>query len=331
MLQGLWWSPEQSTNAVPGILNLDKNGIYLELSGETIKDGSLKLNENPKTIHGVISGSKNLTSNEEKFVGKHIILDKCICINSSPCYVKNQSLHIPPIMNFQAQELYIFENSTFVHNFSLEFDRILIEFNLLPDFVANSGFGVTGAFTSVKQPLEYTTNFKSPEFPKAQINGFDVTLITNIKTDGDRIRNYTINPVVSFQCQSKQVLSLFDWQTQLIKPLQHFLSLAFNQKCQPTKLTAFHRNNIEVLEFPNNQKIPRSLPTQIINAEFTKANIENKRSNRSHLFLLYDIEKDFDKVLNKWFSCYRNEHSKIIQTLIFDGIFSDKKYSENRF
>ena len=83
------------------------------------------------------------------------------------------------------------------------------------------------------------------------------------------------------------------------------------------------------IELNEQDNLTQVVPFEVITEEILESDSMEFRESLFRLFDLRDIKEQFEEVLSKWFELY--EKHRIVQNLLFSGLFAKEIYAENRF
>ncbi|MCA9837611.1 MAG: hypothetical protein KC422_11880 [Trueperaceae bacterium] len=331
MFQGIWWVPEYENQKLSGILTFEDNRIRLRLIGQFFDRDIGEDLQRIEVIHGVTYGSKDSEKPHQEVAGRFIILQNCLQVNHNFSFGNSSLYDSLPTNTFSTLNAFVFPNSNFVKDTSLNFHKVKIQFSHLPDFavVGANPITIKREFDSNEYLNSLKTEFKFQVFPSAKIKDINLEFEQGLKTSGDRKREFAIKPSISFKLSSNVPLSLDDWQSNFITPLQHFLTLATTEVNYVTKLEVFNDSNVESIEIEKGNTIFQEIPIDVINEETLEYG--NKTFNQAvfQLFTLKDIVDRFSRVMPDWYKLY--EKHRVVQNLLFGVLFSKRIYIEDRF
>ena len=205
-------------------------------------------------------------------------------------------------------------------------------FTHLPDFALTEGRLINDDITKNSDGgadgIDASFRFRS--LPVATIDGVKLGFLQGFSTSGDRIRRYVIEPGIHLKLRSPTPLSMQQWQSQFVTPLQHLLTLATTHVNLMNGLQGFHDMNTETLEFSDEElQVTQPIPFTVFNREVLETAGAEVSEALFSLFKLGDVKDRLEKLLQQWFSLY--EKHRPVQNLLFGVLYAQGIYAEDRF
>lgn len=300
---GYWWLPSNPDFKLAGTMKfLSEDGVYLDTLGSFTSNGRFDNSNSYDLILGIAKG------------GELITLYNCKSINTT-----RRSRGI-------TQKRYIVTLALLGTHFTkveaLSFDKIVVEYNYLPDWV----YSETPDFIADWHKQKSFNNSPTGEL-KAKVSGtspLNQAEIT-IKAFNQSFSNFrefkqTRSAEIIIELK-QQRLSIYEWYLNFLYPLQNFLSLATNRQNSITSISVYSQPESTL---NHNREIPATLFSSIISQEQTE-----EKNLKQMLFTLKDIEPHFSLCIQKWLNI--NDDIKHICDVYFGIKYTNSLYGELRF
>lgn len=290
---GEWFLPQKPENKIPGILTYNpEEGIYLELMG------SLRELRGPIGIGDLFKPDIILgfTTN-----GKAITLYRCAEIG--------REINFPGGVTTKNRVNYCFVGTHFDNASELKFDSLKVSFQNLEEWLNISGFKTQFDNKHNKQKLEF-------ELPDPIVFDLGENLKGKFEFNSrykSRPHKVSLEQNVYFVVESTNKELQFNDLLTKIWPFQNFLILATHSSCHTREIKLKNESPKEIEVF------------------FERLNSQQKRNLKGtygYLFFFSDIEVDFEKIIQKWYSM--TELANPFINPLFDFLHM-KKFDENVF
>ena len=300
---GIWWLPNNPQNKEACKLAFNnESGIALELIGAL---GDIYTFDNRKP-HQLILG---ITGE-----GKQVTLTKCSATGVS--------VGMPGFSRESYKPSLCLIGAHFDDPAKVLFDRLVVKYSYLSDWVQTSGFEIKRSLASHKIEVSYFL----PDDIEAKLSIGEVSVSFICNTTGDGIEKIHLNQSVQMEVIADQEYSFSDLSYRYIRPLRNLLSLATTKPNTIIELFFFSKQAV----FENGNGEMTQSPIQ---AFFQQAYFREREERllipHSMLFTLHDMIDDFRTVLERWFNL-SNELDSVCN--LFFGVQSRPELNlENKF
>lgn len=301
---GIWWLPADADNDVAGILRSSSEGIRLSLIGSFTDLTGLGIDERHPLILGLAKG------------GKVVTLVDCIQVSAN--------LGMPGFLSKEFQVKTAFVGAHFEAETELKFHKAAIQYSHLADWVGASGFrrDIQSDAAGLKK-AELT--YEYPDDIVASTEGGEVRITYAFESGGDLVREATLRQEALVRVEAKAELSLDEWFSSFVSPMQNLLTLATMRANAVTDLTLFSASKTV-----STSRGEKELPIDVYYSPVYKDGREGKiLSPYDMLFTLADVRPQFDQVIQGWF--HVAEELDSVCNLFFSLAYRPATYVENRF
>ncbi len=299
---GIWWL-EDIDDAVGGVLSFSQeDGLRLSLTGTINPKSSIEkiLDMQLKDTYPVILGTT--------IDGKNITLQGNTLISSkvtSPGFASQEFLSTMAFIG--------------VHIHSTDkiiFPKISVRYTHLPEWYGRSGFQWT--LPTNNEPTKIILNYSMPEDAIAEVRGGKIYISNSVNSSFDPFEP-KITQSVYLVIEPKTSLSIDDYISQYLFPVQNFISLATNTPNAIRNINVYYDSEDE-----KNQRIQIAF-TPV----YTEPETGTKKLHITDmLFTLRDLS-NFSDTLSSWLDISINLN--IVCKLFFSNQYNPSKYVESRF
>lgn len=304
---GIWWLPDHNHETVAGTLTISfEEGFRLELIGLLSQiDEAFTINTT-KTYPKILGMTKE---------GQQITL--CDCLESRSHFESHGT------DTFASQEISIggaiYIGSHFLEPDDPRFYKVDVQYSHLQEW-ANL-FKPIVRFT----PGKYELTYISPQKKHVSLSGGSITLVTTTNSHQNSSQ-VNLSQTVQIEFEMQEALTLTEWLSRYIGPVQNFLSLATQRPNAIESISSYvSKSKVNTTSSTSEKK-----PIQII---FPKYFIEKNAGETIHphhmLFAYGDIEEDFTEVVKKWLAV--SDELSSVCDLFFSVMYNRNLYQENRF
>jgi hypothetical protein len=304
---GIWWLSDQANDTVAGTLTIsNEEGFRLELIGRLGQIGEAFAINTIKTYPKILGMTKE---------GQQITL--CDCLESLSHFSSNGA------GTFASQQIFIrgaiYIGSHFLEPDDPRFYKIDVQYSHLQEWA--DLFKPQVLFTPGKFELTYTY----PQKKHVSLSEGSISLVTTFNSHQNSSQ-VSLSQTVLIEFEVQEALTLTEWLSRYISPVQNFLSLATQRPNAIESISAY----VAESKVDTTSTTAEKKPIQII---FPKYFIEKKAGETIHphnmLFAYVDIEADFSEIIKKWLAV--SDELSSVCDLFFSVMYNRNLYQENRF
>ncbi len=289
---GLWWLPEKPDRKMTGTLSFTvQNGLRLEIMG-ALEDIFARLESGKLSKYDVIYG----------------ITQKGKFVTVTNCRSYGQSLNVPGISTeaFFCDIAYITHGHFLVNPEAAKFPAILVDFTYLINW---TGLNVLRE-EWIRQESEFIGSkleLRAVEPRRFELDAATLSIGINFGTDSTSKRHRTYKQSSYIKIESPVPLTLEDWLSQYIRPLQDLITLATDHSNAITALSV-HANTKDLRRFEGDQKpLDEELRAEIFfRPPFQQDQTVQNIDEHEMLFHLRDVEANLATYLNSWLRTYKS-------------------------
>ncbi len=304
---GIWWLPDQDNDTVAGTLTISfEEGFRLELIGRFGQiDEAFAINT-IKTYPKILGMTKE---------GQQITL--CDCLESR-FHLESHGAGI-----FASQQISIrgaiYIGCHFLEPDDPRFYKVDVQYSYLQEWA--DLFKPQVSFTPGKFELTYTY----PQKKHVTLSAGSISLVTTFNSHQNSSQ-VSLSQTVHIEFEMQDALTLKEWLSRYIGPVQDFLSLATQRPNAIESISAY----VAESKVDTTSSTAKEKPIQII---FPKYFTEKKPGETIHphnmLFAYGDIEVDFSEIMKKWLAV--SDELSTVCNLFFGVMYNRNLYQENRF
>lgn len=303
---GMWWFPSSQENMIAGTLTFsNQDGIRLNLIGSFKEVTKLNSLETYPLILGVTNEGKLLTL--------------CDCVESG------FRMSFPGFRSQQFLATMAYIGAHFANPEEIRFHKVQVRYSHLPDWVRLSGFHTQHTVRNQIGLDKYELTYTFPEEVKATTAKGTVSMTYAFHTGGDLLREVNLRQSVSMRIEAQEAQPFEGWLSQLIYPLQNFLSLATARPNSILDLVVYSEQ--KTVNGPNGNV---ELPIEVVfRTVFHEAEPHKPLFPHDMLFILQDVRDDFSEVIGRWLEVADELDS--VCNLFFSVQYKPEMYLEQRF
>ena len=314
--QGWWWLPNEEMNqedAVAGILSFSiADGLKLQLFGN--------LDNKSPTLQSLLSGNY---SSFDLIHGHTSDKNRCVTLCGCSVIRSDASLSSPDRGTLVLRCTVAYIGHEWLTEVEEDFAQVSVSYSYLLDWVEGAGFKRTKAHPG-EQAKSLSISYEVPEPLTGQAADYQVSLDRVI----DEKLSYplvTLQERALFSISHSVGLSLTEWLSRCVKPLQYLLSLAIDRPTSVQNLSVV----VEVEKDESSKANPAKTPLRVIYQPVSNVEQETRLADSDTLFLLKDTEMVFGDLIAKWFALY--DSYNIVCDLYFSARHSPRPFLSGRF
>lgn len=302
-LLGRWWRPPAEAQAVGGIFRFSQHkGLELELIGALDERWVVGELQTCPLILGVTLDGKQ--------------------VSLTDCREAHRSHPMPvgfPHEQWSVEAAYVgahFENPE-----ELRFRKASMQFTYLREWARR--FGLTW---KPGEAGEQTITFSEPAPIEASTSLGKFSLVVTGSLEGDGLFRMGLEEAVSIDAETTEELSLEEWESRIVSPLQNLLTLATWTPNALIELTVYSEHSVHQLSNGKELQLPiRVLRQRVYHGEREK----RLRHPSDMLFVLDDIAEPFSDFMERWLGV--SERYRSVCELFFSVQYVPLIYAEHRF
>lgn len=281
-LRGHWWLIDDVANSFVGTLRFSSNeGITLEAIRQEMPliDGSLlsvNLSLIP-VIAGVVEG------------GKRITLQDCVVSTS------RRSFPGPTLEVFQVR--YAFVGVIAEDQSQLRFNRAVVSYSRLPDWVSFSGMETHLAYDEDRQVAGVDVAYRRPKRITVHLSDAEIAIGSGFAISGDQIREVTVKQMHNIDISINELHTLEEIHERFLRPLADFLTFATGTPNSLLQLYVYSPNLLTELPGRKAQVIPVEVYYHQI---FQERDLTKLLTPDRILVPMSEFGKDLEEVIRRW-------------------------------